>query len=271
MELLRNITLGQYVPGTSVVHRLDPRAKVGIVVVAKATTFSSSHLVPLAVLGIATVLAAAASGLRVGWFVRGLRPIALLALLTFVFNALLIHGGEPLLKIGRFTVSSEGVRISLVMTLRLLLLYLVTSLFTLTTSPIRLTDALESLLSPLRLLRIRTAELSMMVSIALRFIPTLVDATEKIMKAQLSRGARFDEGSALARTRALVPVLVPLFVQAFHAADVLAEAMESRCYRGGSGRTRLVKLEARPLDLVCVLLVGALAIGIRALDALPLP
>lgn len=269
MEFLRNVTLGQYVPGTSIVHRLDPRVKLGVLLIGMTVVFSCQHLVPLALFAVLCVLAAVPARIPVPYFLGGLRSVVLLVSVTLVFNALFVQGGTPLLRVGPVTLGSEGLHVALLMSARLVLLYLMTSLFTLTTSPIRLTDALESVLYPLRLVGLRTAELSMMVSIALRFIPTLVETTEKIMKAQLSRGARFNEGSTLSRTRALLPVLVPLFIQAFHAADALAEAMEARCYRGGAGRTRLVTLAAGAVDLGAVVVAGAAGMAVLCLDFLP--
>lgn len=266
MELLRHVTLGQFVPGHSIVHRLDARVKLGLLVIGMATIFSCQHIVPLCIFGGICVGAVACARIRVRYFLAGLRTISLLIAVTFLFNLAFIRGGTPLLSIGGWSVDREGLHVAGLLTARVILLFLTTSLFTLTTSPIRLTDALESLTSGLRLVGVRTAELSMTVSIALRFIPTLVDTTEKIMKAQLSRGARFDEGSVLSRAQAMVSVLVPLFVQALHAADVLAEAMEARCYRGGMGRTRLVTLSAEGKDIVAVLLCGVAAIGLLVLD-----
>lgn len=268
MELLRNVTIGQFVPGDSVVHRLDARTRMGVLLIGMVTAFTCQHLVPLLIIGVLTVVIAAVARISPRYFLAGLRSIALLVGVTLFFNAFFVRGGTPVVSVGGFTIGSEGLRISLLMSGRLVLLYLMTSLFTLTTSPIRLTDALESVLAPLRMIGVRTAELSMMVSIALRFIPTLVDTTDKIMKAQLSRGARFDEGNLLSRTRALVPVLVPLFIQAFHAADALAEAMEARCYRGGDGRTKLVVQCATANDLCAVLLAGVAALAIAQLDML---
>lgn len=269
MELLRNVTFGQFISSDSVIHRLDPRVKVGLLAIGMTVCLQCRHLVPLALVAIACVGAAVAAGLSARYYLTGLRTIGVLLIFTVCFNAFYVHGGAPLMRVGQLTLDTEGLHFALLMASRLLLLFLMTSLFTLTTSPLRLTDALESILSPLRYVGVRTAELSMMVSIALRFVPTLVDHTEKILKAQVSRGARFDEGNVLSRTRAMVPVLVPLFVQAFRAADALAEAMEARCYRGGAGRTRLVTLRVGPPDVAAVLLVGALAIGVVHIDALP--
>lgn len=267
MQLLHSVTLGQFVPGDSVVHRLDPRARLGVLIIGMVAIFSCHHLFSVALVGMAAVAAAALAGISVRWFLSGLRTVALLVAVTLVANVMFGRADGPTVAVGGFAVSSEAMRHGLLMSLRLVSLFLLTSLFTLTTSPIRLTDALESVLSPLRLVGVRTSDLSMMVSIALRFIPTLIDTTERIMKAQLSRGARFNEGSLMSRSRAMIPVLVPLFVQAFHAADVLAEAMEARCYRGGQGRTRLVTLRCGLGDLAAVSLCGLLALSLGALDA----
>lgn len=271
MQLLRSVTLGQYVPGDSVVHRLDPRARLGVLLIGMVTIFACHHLLAVALVGFGAVAAAALAGISVRWFLSGLRTVALLVAVTLIANMLFGRTDGPTVVVGGLTVSLEALQHGLLMSVRLISLFLLTSLFTLTTSPIRLTDALESVLSPLRLIGVRTSDISMMVSIALRFIPTLVDTTERIMKAQLSRGARFNEGSLVSRSRAMIPVLVPLFVQAFHAADVLAEAMEARCYRGGVGRTRLVTLRCGLSDLTAVALCGALALALCTVDARPWP
>jgi energy-coupling factor transport system permease protein len=267
MELLRHVTIGSYLPGNSVAHRLDPRLKAGLLIMGMTAVFCVASLGSLLLLLGLCLLAARLAAIGVGFFLGGLRVVAPLLLFTFVFNAALVHGGAPLLSLGGWTLWQAGVNAALVMSLRLVLLLLLTSLYTLTTSPVRITDAIESLLSPLRFIGVPAAEIAMMMSIALRFIPTLVDATEKIMKAQMARGARFSEGGLLSRARGLLPVLVPLFVHAFRSAEELAIAMEARCYRGGSHRTRLVSLRCGPLDLSAAVLVGTLLATICWTDA----
>lgn len=271
MQMLRTVTIGQFVPGVSLVHRLDPRAKLGMLVMGMVSIFTCQHLVPVAAAGALSVVGAVASGISARWFLSGLRSVGLLVAVTLVANVIFGRGDAPLTQVGPLTLSTPALQHGLMMSLRLVSLFLMTSLFTLTTSPIRLTDALESILWPVRAVGLRTADLSMTMSIALRFVPTLVDTTERIMKAQLSRGARFNEGNLLSRARAMLPVLVPLFVQAFQAADALAEAMEARCYRGGEGRTRLVVLSTTAADLGGVIVCGLLALGLSWLDARPWP
>ncbi len=266
MELLRHVTIGQFVPSDSIVHRIDPRVKIGLLFVAMTVAFTCQHVVPLLLTGLLCIALARLASLGLRYFLSGLRPVALLLAITVVFNLFMSHDGKPLLKAGPLLITTTGVHFALLMGLRLTMLFLMTSLFTLTTSPIRLTDALEYLMWPLAAVGVSTGELSMMVSIAIRFIPTLVETTEKIMKAQLSRGARFDEGSTVARTRATIAVLVPLFVCAFTAADTLAEAMESRCWRGGVGRTRLVTLQCGPVDALAVVVGGMALLAVCATD-----
>ena len=270
MSLLRSVTLGQYVPGASLAHRLDPRAKLGILAIGTASTFTCQHVVPALLPGAAAIVGAGAAGLRMRWFVSGLRAVVPLVALSLLANALFGQGEDVIARLGPIAVTRESLQHGLLMSARLLSLYLLTSLFTLTTSPVRLTDALESILSPFRRIGLPTSDLSTAVSIALRFIPTLADHADKIMKAQISRGARLNEGRLLSRARALVPVLVPLFVQAFHAAEALAEAMESRCYRG-VGRTRLCEIRGSGIDLIAVWGVGALALALSAFDGLRWP
>jgi len=258
---MRHVTVGQFVPGDSPVHRLDPRTKIFLLVAAMVVTFNVSRPASLAAMLVWCVAGALAAGLTPRYFLGGLRAIAMLLAITVAFNMLLVRGGPLLYALGPLRVTQDGVSQAGLMAARLSLLMLLTSLFTLTTSPIRMTDALEKLLAPLRILRVPTTELAMMTSIALRFIPTLVECAERIIKAQMARGARFDQGGPLGRARVLVPVLVPLFVQAFGAAEDLAVAMEARCYRGGVRRTRMVGLEFRWTDVLALLLGGLLLAG----------
>lgn len=267
---MRNVTVGQYVPGDSPVHALDPRVKVVLLALAMTTTFSVSSPYAVLALLVLTLAGAIAARLPLGYFLGGLRTVGLLIAMTTVFNLLLVHGGRPLFTLGPVTIDTHGARMAFLLASRLVLLMLLTSLFTLTTSPIRMTDALERLLSPLRRIGVPTAEIAMMTSIALRFIPTLVETAERIMKAQLARGARFGEGGAISRARALVPVLVPLFVTSFGAAEDLATAMEARCYRGGRGRTRMISLQMHAVDLAAVALVGTLLCAVVWTEALGL-
>ncbi len=261
MELTRFITIGQYLPRSSPVHRLDPRTKIvsatGLLVgLFFVPSFQGFALFAAGVLG-TLVLAQ----VPLGYALRGLRPIAVLLLLTVVLNTF-FAAGEPtpeLFRLGPLVATQGGLRTAAFVGLRLILLVAVTSLLTFTTSPVELTDGLEWLLRPFRRIGVPAHELAMMMTIALRFIPTLLEETEKIMKAQMARGAEFGSGNIVQRARAFVPVLVPLMVSAFRRSEELALAMEARCYHGGEGRTRMKALRARAADLLASMVVAAFA------------
>ena len=248
--------VGQYVPGHSPVHRLDPRTKIGLLVAYTVVLFLVEAWRAYALLGAAILAATWAARLPAGHLLAGLRPMAWLAGITLVLNLVAVPG-DPLVHLGPLVATRQGLELGLRLAVRLLLLVAAASLLTLTTSPIALTDGLEALL---RLLgrRVPAHELAMMMTIALRFIPTLAEEAERIMKAQLARGARFHQGGPLQRLRALVPLLVPLFVSAFRRADDLALAMEARGYRGGEGRTRYRELRPGPADALAAALAALL-------------
>lgn len=260
---LSEMALGQYYPGDSLIHRLDPRSKLLVVSAQILGLFLVGRLVGLA--GFALMIASMAVQARIplGYLLRSLRPLLVIVLLTFVLNALFTPG-ESLLRVGFVSVSREGLYRGLFMTLRLLLLITASSLLTLTTSPVALTDGLERILSPFRRLGVPAHEFAMMMTIALRFIPTLMEEADRTMKAQMARGADFGSGSLVRRARSFIPLLVPLFIGAFRRADELAVAMEARCYRGGEGRTRLKTLRITALDYVfmiaALLVVTVLAV-----------
>jgi len=236
--MLKDITLGQYFPGDTLAHRLDPRTKILMVILYIVALFSARHFLTYGIVLAALLLSIKVS--KVGWkaLVRGLKPVWIIVAFTAVLN-LFYTNGEVLLDLGVLQITKEGILAAVFMMLRITMLIMGTFLLTYTTSPIRLTDGIESLLSPLKKLHAPVHELAMMMSIALRFIPTLIEETDKIMSAQKARGADFESGNFLQRAKALVPILVPLFVGAFHRAEDLAVAMESRCYHGGEGRTKL--------------------------------
>ena len=267
MNLLKDITIGQYVPGDSTVHRLDPRVKIVLVFILMVELFLNSSWIGFAIFTGLLLLVTLISRLPVRYVLRGLRPIFILVLITLFFNLFFSRGTviwEYHFRLFRdFTVSitREGMDTGLMMAVRLILLVFSTSLLTLTTSPIQLTDALENMLSPLKVVGMPAHEMAMMMTIALRFIPVLIDETDKIFRAQRSRGARFGRGSILDKAKSLLPILVPLFVHAFKHAEDLAAAMESRCYRGGEGRTRLRQLSISSIDLLAVLIAGAALAG----------
>lgn len=248
------VPFGQFVPIDSPVHRLEPRVKLGLVVCYTAVLFSSAGWAGLCLACAFTVVAVVLSRVPLHLALRGLRPVAVLLLITIVVNALRFNPADTLASIGSLGISRAGLSTGLFFASRIVLLVTGTSLLTLTTSPVALTDALSRLMDPLRPLRFPVDDVSMMFSIALRFIPTTAEEAEKIVVAQAARGARFDEGGPLKRARAWVPVLIPLFVNLFRRADRLAIAMESRCYTG-QGRTRLHASRIRFADWV-VLGVG---------------
>ncbi len=254
MELTRYVTIGQYIPRESPVHHLDPRTKIAAVTVLTVAIFvvrdfGGYGLLTLFLLGVVLL-----SRIPVGYLLRGLRPVLFLLLLTVVLNVFFsgISEGTVVFRLGPLVATREGIFRALFIGYRLVALVLTTSLLTFTTSPVELTDGIERILRPLRRLGVPAHELAMMMTIALRFIPTLLEETEKIMKAQMARGAEFERGNILRRARALVPVLVPLFVSAFRRADELALAMEARCYRGGEHRTRMKQLRFAARDAIAV-------------------
>ncbi len=262
MSMFKSITIGQYIPGRSLLHRLDPRAKFVALIIFIIAVFTVRTFLGYLFLGLVLATLLKSSRLPLPYFFRGLKPVYFILAFTIIIHFLLTKGGEELLRLGPLSVDSRGVYLGLFMAGRIIFLVVATSLLTLTTSPIALTDGLEYLMKPFRRLGLPSHEIAMMMTIALRFIPTLMEETEKIMKAQLARGADFESGNIFRRARALVPLLVPLFVSAFRRADDLAVAMEARCYRGGEGRTRLRELSAAPRDYAAVLFVLLLLIAL---------
>lgn len=256
---LKDITLGQYFPGSSVLHRLDPRTKLLLTVGYIAALFLAdcfaAYVLLIAVLG--SAIAVSRVGIKA--ILRGMRPVVFIVVITGVLNLFYTPGqGDPLVHFWVFTIYLEGIKSAVFMVLRILMLISCTFLLTYTTSPILLTDGLENLMGPLKKIHVPVHELAMMMSIALRFIPTLIEETDKIMSAQKARGADFDTGNLIQKAQALVPLLVPLFISAFRRADELAVAMECRCYHGGEGRTRLRQLRYARNDVL--FLVGAVVL-----------
>ena len=250
--MLRDITIGQYFPGNSIIHRLDPRFKIVITVLYIVMLFAGGTYIALAMGAVYTVIAIALSRIKPKMFVKSIKPIMPFLVITAVINLLLISSGEVLWQWKFLKITSGGINTSVFMIIRIVLLIAGTSLLTYTTSPITLTDAIERLLSPLKKLKFPVHELAMMMSIALRFIPTLIEETDKIMSAQKARGAEIDTGSFITRAKNLVSILVPLFISSFRRADELATAMECRCYNGGAGRTRLRQLKSSARDYVAL-------------------
>ena len=237
--MLKDITLGQYFPGNSFVHRLDPRTKLLMLVIYIVALFTATNWISYGLCFAFLALTIAISTIPLKSIVRGMKPLVFILIFTGLLNLFFTAGETVLVRIWVITITLEGTVRAFFMVIRILMLITATFLLTYTTSPIALTDGLESLLSPLKVLHVPVHELSMMMCIALRFIPTLIEETDKIMSAQKARGADFESGSLLDRVKALVPILVPLFISAFRRADELATAMECRCYQGGDGRTKM--------------------------------
>ena len=257
--MLKDITLGQFFPGNSLAHKLDPRTKLILTVVYIVGLFCAESFLSYGLMAALLIAGVRVSGVAPKALVRGLKPVLFIICFTAVLN-LFYTPGEELVSFWIFTITKEGVLTAFFMVLRITMLIMGTFLLTYTTSPISLTDGMESLLGPLKKIKVPVHELAMMMSIALRFIPTLLEEADKIMKAQKARGADFESGTLIQRARAMLPLLVPLFVSAFRRADELALAMEARCYRGGEHRTRLKVLRFSALDGWTALSMAALIV-----------
>ena len=255
--MLRDITLGQYFPGDTVVHRLDPRTKLILIIAYIVALFTVNGWIGYATVFAATAVCMFIAKINPKAALKGLKPIIFIIILTALLNIFYTEG-TPVIE--GWIITWEGIEKAVMMSVRIILLIVSTFLLTYTTSPISLTDGLESLLAPLKKIKVPVHEMSMMMSMALRFIPTLIEETDKIMAAQKARGADFETGSLVSRAKALLPVLVPLFVSSFRRADELAVAMESRCYHGGEGRTRLKQLKMNGADILA-LIIGAVFIA----------
>ncbi len=252
--MLKDITLGQYFPGDTVVHRLDARTKLLLVIVYIVALFNAEGWISYALVIAVTALSMAIAKIKPKSALKGLKPLVIIIILTAVLN-IFYTGGTPIIE--GWIITWEGIERAVMMSLRIILLIVGTFMLTYTTRPIALTDGLEIMLNPLKKIKVPVHEMSMMMSMALRFIPTLIEETDKIMSAQKARGADFDSGNIFQRAKALLPILVPLFVSAFRRADELAIAMESRCYHGGDGRTRMKQLKMQKIDAFALIL-GAL-------------
>ena len=249
--MIKDITLGQYFPGKSVVHRLDARFKIIITMIFIAMIFSASTFWSVTAGIVFLVLTYALTSLSPSLIFKSLKPVVPVLLLTAVLN-MFFFDGEEIFRLGFISLTDEGVKNAVFMLIRVTALIVGSSVLTYTTSPIELTNAIEKLLAPLKKLKFPVHELAMMMTIALRFIPTLIEETEKIISAQKARGADFEHGSIKERAEAVVPVIVPLFISAFRRAEELALAMECRCYRGGEGRTRMKQMKVRPADIAAL-------------------
>lgn len=263
--MIRDITLGQYYPADSLIHKLDPRTKLVGTMVFIISLFLFNNFLGYIAATLFLAWVIKRSKVPFGFIVRGLKSIILLLMITVVFNMFLTDG-EPLFCIWKLTITKEGLRTAVFMAIRLIYLIIGSSLMTLTTTPNNLTDGLEKLLGPLKKVKVPVHEISMMMSIALRFIPILLEETDKIMKAQIARGADFESGNIIKKAKSLIPLLVPLFVSAFRRANDLAMAMEARCYRGGEGRTKMKPLmyqmqDYRAYVFLLVYLAAAILLG----------
>ena len=260
--MLNDITFGQYYPGTSVIHRLDPRMKLVFTIGFIVLAFMAK--VAVSVAGVALFLGVLifCSRIPLKMYLKTLKPIIPIVVITSVLNAIYVTDGTQLVSFWKITITSGGVLTALYMSVRICLLILCSSMLTYTTTPTQLTDAIERLFSPLKYIKIDVHSLAMMMTIALRFIPTLIEETEKIMSAQKARGANLESGGLLSRIKALIPILIPLLISSFRRAAELADAMECRCYHGGKGRTRMKQLHLSPKDFVALGLLVAVGVGI---------
>lgn len=260
MSMMDSFIIGKYVPGSSPVHRMDPRAKLLLVFFYVFIVFIANNTISYLALGIFTIVFALLSRIRVSFLIKGLKPVLWIILFTLLLHLFMTKEGDLLYKFGWLEIYEEGIRQGVFISLRFLFLILVTTLLTLTTTPIEITDGLESLLSPFKKIGLPVHELALMMSISLRFIPTIIQETDKIVKAQAARGADFGGGPLKDRLKAIVPLLVPLFISAFKRAEELATAMEARGYRGGEGRTKFRNLKWQALD--SIMLVSALVLAV---------
>ncbi len=256
--MLKDITLGQYYPVKSPLHKLDPRVKILLVFAFIILLFFVQNFVGYAVFALFTGIVIKLSRVPLKFMLKGLKPLFFIMIFTAVLNLFMVQGEHVMFRIWKLTATYEGLRTAVFMILRLVFLIMGTSLLTLTTTPLALTDGIESLLRPFRKIGLPAHELAMMMSIAIRFIPTLLEETNKIMQAQAARGSDFETGSLIKRAKALIPILIPLFVSAFRRADELAVAMECRCYNGGENRTRMRELKMHANDAVASVIVAAL-------------
>lgn len=258
--MIKDITIGQYFPGNSLLHKLDARMKIILTLFLIISIFICKNIVSLAAMVLATFIIVAISKIPPKTILKSIKPLTIIILITALLN--LFYGkGDALVQLGRLKITLDGIETAVFMAVRIIILVVISSLLTYTTSPTELTDALERLFKPLKLLKVDVHSIAMTMTIALRFIPTLVEEIDKIMSAQKSRGADMDSGGLISRAKALVPVLIPLFVSSFRRANELAYAMECRCYRGGEGRTKMkvMKMSARDyisLAAVIVFMAG---------------
>lgn len=254
--MIRDITLGQYFPGDSWVHRLDPRIKIIATLLFLIELFIVDNFIGFGIAAVCLGVVIAVSGVPVGYILRGLRPILMILIFTFALNIFMVNG-RVLWQWKFLHITAEGLELAVFMAIRLILLLMGSSMLTLCTRPLALTDGIERLLSPFKKIGLPAHDIAMMMTIALRFIPTLLEEADKIMKAQQARGADFESGNIIRRAKSLIPILVPLFVSAFRIAQDLALAMEARCYRGGENRTRMNGMKFAKRDYAAIVMMVA--------------
>ncbi len=267
--MIRDITLGQYYQADSVIHKMDPRTKIIGTIVFIVALFLAKNCIGYVIAAVFLAAMIRISKVPFRFMVKGMKSIVILLAITIIFNLFLTQG-TPLVRLWKLTITEEGLKQAVYMALRLAFLIIGASLMTLTTTPNNLTDGLESLLSPLKVIRVPVHEVAMMMAIALRFIPILLDETDKIMKAQIARGADFESGSLIKKAKNMVPLLVPLFISAFRRANDLAMAMEARCYRGGSHRTKMKPLKYHRKDGAAYLILIIFVVGIVLTRRIPI-
>lgn len=263
--MIRDITLGQFIPGNGVVHKTDPRVKILILIAFITLIFCAFNFASLAVIAAAVMIVILLSDIPLKLYIKSLKVIIIIVIFTSVLN--MFYGvGEPIWKFGFLTLTMSGIFRAVFVSVRIVLLILISSCLTFTTSPTDLTDAIERLMKPLKVFHIKVHEIAMMMTIALRFVPTLLEETDKIMSAQKARGADMESGGLIKKVKAMTPILIPLFVSAFRRAYDLAMAMECRCYQGGDGRTRMKSLHIKKLDVYCIIFAGLILTGVVLCD-----
>lgn len=268
--MVRDVTLGQYYPAESVIHRMDPRSKIIMLIAYIVLIFCTSNFYSLAIASLFTLLFILLSGVPVKIYVKSLKVIFVVVLLTSVIN--LFYGtGAPILEFGVLKITMNGIYRSIFVSIRIVCLILVSSCLTFTTSPTELTDAIERLMKPLNKIHFPVHEIAMMMTLALRFVPTILEETDKIMQAQKSRGADMESGGIIKRVKAFVPILIPLFASAFRRAIEVATAMECRCYQGGTGRTRMKVIHMSKRDVLAFISVGIVTCGVIICNILVRP
>lgn len=263
--MIRDITLGQYIPGNGIVHKADPRVKIILLIAFITLIFCAFNFVSLALVAAAVMLIILLSDVSLKLYIKSLKVIIVIVLITSILN--MFYGtGEPVWQFGILKITTSGIYRAVFVSVRIVLLILISSCLTFTTSPTDLTDAIERLMKPLKVFHIKVHEIAMMMTIALRFVPTLLEETDKIMSAQKARGADMESGGLIKKVKAMTPVLIPLFVSAFRRAYDLAMAMECRCYQGGDGRTRMKSLHIKKLDVFCIVFALLILTGVVLCD-----